>query len=66
MLDIGGTIPDPTDDSLVLSMIDYGTLNVISNFTKKSPLGSELTAKEADEPSFGRDNLEDDDDTTSI
>ena len=54
MLDIGGTIPDPTDESLVLSMIDYGTLNAISNFTKKVNLGSDLTLKEAEEAAVGQ------------
>ena len=32
-LDIGGTTPDPTDESLTMSMIDYSTLKEISNFT---------------------------------
>ena len=54
MLDIGGTIPDPTDESLVLSMIDHGTLNAISNFTKKVNLGSDLTLKEAEEAAIGQ------------
>ena len=54
MLDIGGTIADPTDESLVLSMIDHGTLNAISNFTKKVNLGSDLTLKEAEEAAFGQ------------
>ena len=62
MLDIGGTIPDPTDGSLVLSMIDHGTLNAISNFTKKVNLGSALTLKEAEEAAFGhQDDLDEDD-----
>lgn len=31
--DIGGNLPDPTSGELNLSMIDYGTLNLISRFT---------------------------------
>ena len=38
----------------------------MANFTKKTNLGSDLTAKEADEVGFGRDYLDEDDDTTSI
>ena len=30
ILDIGGTTPDPTDESLTMSMIDYETLKEIS------------------------------------
>ena len=33
--DISGTLPDPTDGSLSLTMIDHGTLNLISKFTHK-------------------------------
>ena len=44
MLDIGGTLSDPTDESLVLSMIDHATLNAISGFTKKNTF-EHLTAK---------------------
>ena len=32
-LDIAGTQPDPTDESLWMSMIDYPTLSTISRFT---------------------------------
>ena len=64
MLDIGGTLSDPTDESLVMSMIDYATLNAISGFTKKNSF-EHLTAKQEDENiGFGRDGgIEDDDDT---
>ena len=64
MLDIGGTLSDPTDESLVMSMIDYAALNAISGFTKKNSF-EHLTAKQEDENiGFGRDGgIEDDDDT---
>ena len=32
ILDIGGTTPDPTDESLTMSMIDYATLCTLSEF----------------------------------
>ena len=38
ILDIGGTTPDPTDESLTMSMIDYDTLKEISNFTQDPEL----------------------------
>lgn len=67
MLDIGGTIADPTDESLVLSMIDHGTLNAISNFTKKVNLGSDLTLKEAEEAAFGQqDDFEEDEGASNL
>ena len=49
ILDIGGANPDPTDEALTLSMVDYETLNVISNFTKRTNLGADLLMKENDE-----------------
>ena len=64
MLDIGGTMSDPTDESLVLRMIDYPTLNAISGFTKKNSF-EHLTAKQEDENiGFGHDGGIDDDDDT--
>jgi len=32
MLDIGGNKPDPVDEHLLMSIIDFPTLNVISKF----------------------------------
>ena len=43
MLDIGGTLPDPTSGALNLSMIDNGALGYISRFVKNNPLASDLS-----------------------
>ena len=36
-------MPDPTDGQLNLSMIDFGTLNLISRFTHRTHLSSNLS-----------------------
>ena len=38
VLDIQGKSPDPTNESLTLSMIDYDTLKEISNFVQDPDL----------------------------
>lgn len=42
--DISGTLPDPTDSSLSLSMIDHATLSLITKFTRRTHLNSDLSA----------------------
>jgi hypothetical protein len=36
LLDINGTVADPSDESLEFSMIDFATLNVFSKYLSKS------------------------------
>ena len=62
LLDIGGTTPDPTDESLTLSMIDHATLSQISQFTQEpdTELGAELGAEELDAPGTGSKSENDD------
>jgi len=43
MVDISGTLPDPTDGSLCLSMIDHASLNHIARFVKSTRLAGELS-----------------------
>ena len=42
ILDINGMTPNPTSESLTLTMIDYPTLSKISKFTQKTSVGSDL------------------------
>jgi len=44
MLDITGTLSDPTSGALNLSMIDSGALSLISKFVKSNPLASDLSS----------------------
>jgi len=41
--DISGTLPDPTDGSLSLTMIDHATLNLVSKFTHRTHLTADLS-----------------------
>lgn len=43
MLDITGTLPDPTSGALNLSMIDAGALANISKFVGHNPLAGSLS-----------------------
>ena len=48
ILDINGTTPDPTSESLTLSMIDCQTLGKISKFAQRTNLGSDLMDGDVD------------------
>jgi len=41
--DISGTLPDPTDGSLSLTMIDHATLNLVSKFAHRTHLTADLS-----------------------
>ena len=69
MLDISGNKPDPIDEHLMMSTIDFPTLNVISKFAQRNNLGSDLAEKD-DEEKEGIDDafykgVEDDDPSAS-
>ena len=60
ILDIGGTTPDPTDESLTMSMIDYTTLEEISRFTKdEEALSIELSEGENNESGISKSENDD-------
>jgi len=62
MLDINGIQPDPIDEHLQLSAIDYETLQTISKFTAKNKLGKDLAANDDKvSDAFDRGQEEDDD-----
>lgn len=62
MLDINGIQPDPIDEHLQLSAIDYETLQTISKFTTKHKLGKDLAANDDKvSDAFDRGQEEDDD-----
>ena len=67
MLDIQGTLPDPTDESLSMCLMDHATLNVLSTFMKKTRLGADLTSKDVDDnATFARGADEEEEDTISL
>lgn len=46
--DINGTLPDPTDGSLSLAMIDHATINLISRFVSRTHLTADLSHSNPD------------------
>ena len=62
LLDIGGNTPDPTDESLTLSLIDYATLAKISAFAQSPDtlLAAELGGEEPDSTGTGAKSENDD------
>ena len=50
MLDINGTLPDPTSGALNLSMIDNGALGYISRFVRNNPLAADLSHAHPGDP----------------
>ena len=59
-VDISGTLPDPTDGSLSLAMIDHATINLISRFCSRTHLTADLSHANPSQDSAGarhQDNI---------
>jgi len=52
--DISGTLPDPSDGSLSLAMIDHATINLISRFVSRTHLTADLSHNNQEAGQGGR------------